>query len=68
MAKKQAEAEWEEIQEWAGVVQYPSEFEVLPFVDDPVDELALFHDGIKCGLDDGECPYVCRGMDTMKVH
>ena len=68
MAKKQAEAEWEEIQEWAGVVQYPSEFEVPPFVDDPVDELALFHDGIKCGLDDGECPYVCRGMDTMKVH
>ncbi|KAM0700964.1 hypothetical protein Q7P35_011323 [Cladosporium inversicolor] len=68
LAKKQAEAEWEEIQEWAGVVQYPSEFEVPPFVDDPVDKLALFHDGIKCGLDDGECPYVCQGMDTMKVH
>jgi hypothetical protein len=46
----------------------PVEFEVPPFVDDPIDELASFDDGIKCGLDDGKCPYVCRGMNTMKAH
>jgi hypothetical protein len=68
LARKQAEAEWEEIQGWAGVAQYPSEFAVPPFVNCPIDELASYDDGIKCGLDDGECPYVCRGMNTMKAH
>jgi hypothetical protein len=68
LARKQAEAEWEEIQGWVGVAQYPSEFAVPPFVDRPIDELASYDDGIKCGLDDGECPYVCRGMNTMKAH
>jgi hypothetical protein len=35
LARKQAEAEWEEIQGWAGVAQYPGEFAVPPFVDGP---------------------------------
>lgn len=68
LARKQAEAECEEIQGWVGVVQYPGEFVVLLFVDSPIDELASFDDGIKCGLDDGECLYVCRGINTMKAH
>jgi hypothetical protein len=65
---KEAAAIAEEIQEWPGVAQYGSEFEVPVHVDRPVPELPLYQDGTMCQLDSTRCSYICRDTKTMKKH
>ena len=43
--RKIANAIMEEVERWQGVIMYPSGFDVLPFVTEPVEELLLFDDG-----------------------
>jgi uncharacterized C2H2 Zn-finger protein len=68
MSRKRATQISEEVQEWPGVVQFPSEFKVPKDVKAAVDELAVFEDGVKCQLEGGQCLYVCRSVDNMKTH
>jgi superfamily II DNA helicase RecQ len=68
VSRKQAITISEEVQQWPGVVRFPSEFEVPAFVEVPVDGVTVWSDGSKCELDDGECTYVCRRIDSMKHH
>jgi hypothetical protein len=68
MSRKRAKQISEEVQEWPGVVQFPSEFKVPKDVKAAVDELAVFEDGVKCQLEGGQCLYVCRSVDNMKTH
>ena len=66
MPRKQATTIFEEVQQWPGVVQIPSEFEVPAFVEVPVDGVTVWSDGSKCELDDGKYIYVYRQIDSIK--
>ena len=56
----------EEVEQWQGVIQYPSGFDVPSFVTEPVQELPLFDDGWQCRLD--ECAYITRETKALKKH
>ena len=56
----------EEIEQWQGVILYPSRFDVPSFVTEPVQELPLFDDGWQCRLD--ECAYITRETKALKKH
>ena len=58
----------EEAQQWPGVIQFPSDFETPPFVNNAIDGIAAWDDGFKCERDEGGCTYVCRRIDSMKEH
>ena len=68
MSRKQAAIISEEVQQWPGVIPFPSEFEVPRFVDTVIDGIAIWNDGWKCECGGGECTYVCRRIDSMKYH
>jgi hypothetical protein len=68
MSGKQAAAVSEEISEWPGVAQYSGEFHMPKYVEQAVDGLPVFTDGIKCHLDQGECSYVGRSIAVVKEH
>jgi hypothetical protein len=48
ISRKKASSIAEEVQEWAGVIQFPSEFQMPEYVETGVDNLPVFEDGIKC--------------------
>ena len=56
----------EEVEQWQGVIQYPSGFDVPPFVTEPVQGLPLFDDGLQCRLD--QCTYITRETKALKKH
>lgn len=56
----------EEVEQWQGVIQYPSGFDVPPSVAEPVPELPLFDDGWQCRLD--QCAYITRETKALKKH
>ncbi len=58
----------EEVQQWPGIVRYPTEFEVPAYVDEPIPELPLYKDGFKCELAPAQCSHICRGQGSMRVH
>ena len=68
VSSKQAVVVSEEISEWPGVARYPSEFCTPERVDEAVDGLPVYNDGIKCELDRGGCRYVCRSIAVIKEH
>jgi hypothetical protein len=64
--QKVANSVREEVEQWQGVVTYPSGFEVPSFVTEPVQELPLFDDGWQCRLD--QCAYITRETKALKKH
>jgi hypothetical protein len=68
MSRKSATVVSEEVQQWPGVIQFPSEFQAPEYVEAAVDGLLVFEDRVKCQLEDGQCSYVCRGLDSIKAH
>ena len=68
ISKKDAIQIAEEVEQWPGIVQYPTEFEVPVYIDKPVPELPLYEDGFKCELAPAQCSHICRGQASMRVH
>jgi uncharacterized C2H2 Zn-finger protein len=65
---KQAEIVGEQIRNWAGLLQYPSELEVPGGVSRPVPQLAMYTDGLLCQLDSGQCSRIFRSSKSLKKH
>lgn len=65
---KQATVVVYEIQQWPGVIQHPSQFEVPHFVETAIDGVPVCKGGWKCESDGGECRYVCRRFNSIKEH
>lgn len=65
---KQAVSIMHEIQQWPGMIQHPSQFEVRRFVESAIDGVAVYEDGWNCEWDVGECRGVCRRSVSMKEH
>lgn len=68
MAKRDAERFADEVQQWPGVAQYPSEFEAPRYVQQSIHGMPVYTDGVKCEMDAGKYAYVCRSVDVMKEH
>lgn len=68
MSKREASTISAEVQQWLGVIHFPSDFEVLQFVNTAISGIALWDDGWKCEWGDGECRYVCRSGGSLKAH
>jgi len=68
VSKRAASAIANEVQQWPGVIHFPSEFEVPQFVNVAIDGITLWDDGWKCEWGNGECRYVCRSGGSMKAH
>ena len=68
MPRKQAIGISDEIEQWHGIAQFPGEFEIPKYVEEAVEGLPVYTDGIKCELNRGQCAYVCRNMDVIKEH
>jgi hypothetical protein len=68
MPKKQAVGISDEIEQWHGIAQFSGEFKIPEFVEEAVEGLPVYTDGVKCELDEGQCAYVCRNMDVIKEH
>jgi hypothetical protein len=56
----------EEVEQWQGVIQYASGFDIPLFVTEPIQELPLFDDGWQCRLD--QCVYITRETKALKKH
>ena len=68
MPRKQAIGISDEIEQWHSIAQFPSEFEILKYVEEAVEGLPVYMDSIKCELNRGQCMYVCCNMDVIKEH
>ncbi len=51
MLIKEAGSISEDVEQWPGLVRFPSEFRMLVCVEEPVPEVPLYTDGWKCQLD-----------------
>ena len=58
----------ERVRQWPGLVRYPSELQVPDFVNQPINQLPLYTDGLSCKLEPSRCHYVCRDLRAMKEH
>jgi hypothetical protein len=68
MPRKQAIGVSDEIEQWHGIAQFSGEFKIPRYVEEAVEGLPVYTDGIKCELNEGQCTYVCRNMDVIKEH
>ena len=68
MPRKQAVGISDEIEQWHGIAQFSGEFKIPKYVEEAVEGLPVYTDGVKCELDEGQCAYVCRNMDVIKEH
>jgi superfamily II DNA helicase RecQ len=57
-----------EIRDWAGVIQYPSEFVPPSQIVAPHPQLPTYSDGLLCQLNPSQCQRVFRSMKSMKQH
>lgn len=55
VSKRAASAIANEVQQWPGVIHFPSEFEVPQFVNVAIDGITLWDDGWNCEWGNGEC-------------
>ena len=68
LSRKVALSISDDIEQWPGVAPFPGEFRVPDSVTAPIEGLTIHNDGVKCQMNDGACPDVCRGIGTMKWH
>jgi hypothetical protein len=68
MPRKQAVWISDEIEQWHGIAQFSGEFKIPEYVEEAVEGLPVYTDGVKCELDEGQCAYVCRNMDVIKEY
>lgn len=68
IAKKTARTIAEDAQSWIGVAQYSGELALPAYVHEPIPELPLYVDGLRCDFGRDECTYVCRDRKTLKWH
>lgn len=68
MARKVAAGVAEEVQQWPGIIQYPSDFEAPQCIDQPIPELPLYPSGYQCRLQPPRCWYTCRERRTIEDH
>jgi hypothetical protein len=65
---KKAEIVGEQVRNWAGLIQYPSELEVPGGVPRPALQLPIYSDGLLCQLDPSHCQYVARSKEAIRKH
>jgi uncharacterized C2H2 Zn-finger protein len=68
MGRKQAESVAEEVGSWAGLIQYASELEVPSQAVEPMHQLPVYADGLKCQLDPSRCRHIFRSSEAMRKH
>jgi hypothetical protein len=68
MPRKQAVGVSDEIEQWHGITQFSGEFKIPKYVEEAVEGLPVYIDGVKCELNRGQYAYVCRNMDVIKEH
>lgn len=56
------------IQQWANLLQYPSELELISNGIDAIPQLPVYDDGLLCLLDTERCQYITRTLDSIKLH
>jgi len=68
MPRKQAVGISDEIEQWHSVARFSGEFKIPKYVEEAVESLPSYTDGMECELDEGQCAYVRRNMDVIKEH
>ncbi|KAK1051294.1 hypothetical protein LTR74_016867 [Friedmanniomyces endolithicus] len=68
ISRKDATAISGEVGTWPGVAHNRSEFEVPSVVRQPIAEIPLYTDGLKCTRDPSQCSYTCRGRTSIRNH
>jgi hypothetical protein len=68
MPRKQAVGVSDEIEQWHGIMQFSGEFKIPKYVEEAIEGLSVYIDGVKCELNRGQYTYVCRNMDVIKEH
>jgi hypothetical protein len=68
LPRKEAVAISDEIEHWHGIARFPSEFDLPKYVEEAVDGMPVYTDGVKCEVDKGQCAYVCCNIDVLKEH
>jgi hypothetical protein len=54
------------IDEWDNIHRNPDELQYPMWINQPIDGLQIYHDGILCKR--GVCGYICRSIKNMKKH
>lgn len=58
----------DDISQWLSIVNYPSMFELLAWVETPITQLPLFDDGLHCQIDAMRCRYIARDIKALEGH
>ncbi|KAI8930521.1 hypothetical protein NX059_012133 [Plenodomus lindquistii] len=66
--RMQAKAMAEEVDSWAGLIQYAGELEVPSQVIKPIHQLPVYQDGLMCRLAPDHCRQIFRSQRVMKNH
>ena len=66
--QKQAKAIANAIQQWANLLQYPTELEPINNGIDAIPQLPVYDDGMLCLLDTERCQYIARTLNSIKLH
>ena len=57
-----------EIEEWPDLLQYSDELPLVNEIRQPISELHIHRDGLRCIIDPDQCRYICRVEGSMKSH
>ncbi|KAK3613232.1 hypothetical protein LTR56_028004, partial [Elasticomyces elasticus] len=68
ISRKDAIAISDEVGAWPGVAHDRSEFGLLVVVRQPIAEIPLYRDGLKCIREPSQCSYICRGRTSIRNH
>lgn len=68
--QEQIHAIQHQIQEWSSnnPICQPARIEIPPFVEQPIDGLAVHPNALKCQVDPDECRYICRTIRSIIAH
>ncbi|KAK4900454.1 hypothetical protein LTR49_027449, partial [Elasticomyces elasticus] len=68
ISRKDAIAISDEVGAWPGVAHHRSEFGLPAVVRQPIAEIPLYTDGLKCIREPSQCLYICRGRTSIRNH
>jgi superfamily II DNA helicase RecQ len=56
------------VRQWAGLLQYPSEWTIPDNNVQPIPQLPVYDDGLLCQLEPKRCRHIARTVDSIKKH
>jgi hypothetical protein len=66
--RKEAESAADEINSWAGLIEYGSELEVPSQIVEPTHQLPMYANGLMCRIDPDHCHQIFRSTHAIRNH